>query len=390
VTGQPGEARSGARWAWCLAAIYAIAIAGALAVVLAAPPGAPAKVPRRWLGAFAGYVWTGQVTSLAASWTVPPILRGSPPGRAGTWIGAEAPGGANGPFIQIGTNEERYPPDSVANGRADNYYAFWSDTAHNFHPQYVFSVQPGDSVTANLSLERGRWRLAIIDESSGSARRFTTSQETRASFNEAQWLQEDITNTDTNRLFPYPRLATVTFARLVADQAPPSKRWLDSQWMSPKRGSYQAPTPVDDDQFTVHPAQLSAGAAQYLGIVLPVDEASYKFDDELNRWSPEVLRFSPSSPSQAAINVACAIEKRALQRGISALFAAQWTPSVRRLIDRLVRLERVRLADLQPLAKPQPLTIPAWRYQWLEPDDALNSAGSAIRAALHAPQWTPY
>src|SRR5579864_1176198 len=53
-------------------------------------------------GRFAGYAWRGRVASVQASWTVPRIRRVSPPGHAGTWIGAQAPG-ALGPFVQIGT-----------------------------------------------------------------------------------------------------------------------------------------------------------------------------------------------------------------------------------------------------------------------------------------------
>jgi hypothetical protein len=277
----------------------------------------------------------------------------------------------------------------VANGQAENFYAFWSDPAHNFHPQYVFRVQPGDSVTANLSLERGRWRLAIIDESSGSSRRFTTSQEARASFNEAQWLQEDTTSSDTNTLFPYPRIATVTFARLVVDQVPPSRRWLDSQWMSPQRRSYQAPTPVDDDQFTVHRAALSAAAAQYLGIATPLADATDHFTNELAHWTYEVNRFSPSSPTQPTIDRACAVERRALHRAVAALAGAQWTSDVQQRIARLIRLLNGSIEDVQPLGVPQPLTVPSWQYAWQQSGNALYYADVAIRNALGAPQWTP-
>ncbi|MGA2470909.1 MAG: G1 family glutamic endopeptidase [Solirubrobacteraceae bacterium] len=384
------------RWGWgqCLAAIYAIALTGTIVVVLVAQGGGMARVPRRWLGAFAGYVWQGpSVTSLSGSWIVPRIERDSRPGRAGTWIGAQTPGDSSAPFIQIGTNEERHAADrQAAVPRSNFYYAFWSDTLHHFHPQFLFLVRPGDRISASLSLARGRWRLAIVDPASHEVTSFLTTDEAHGAFNEAQWLQEDITDTVTprNSLYPYPQLSRVLFTRLTVNHAPPRPGNLNSEWMSPERRGYIAPTPVRDDGYSLRHATLGAAAAQYLGIVTPIDSAASRLDSELDTWSPEALRFSRASPTQAVINAACARARRALHRGVAALAAAQWTPSVRRLIARLIRLEDERLHDLQPQMTPQPLTIPAWRYEWLEPANALSSAGRAIRDALHAPQFTPY
>jgi hypothetical protein len=84
------------------------ALALLLTVVLTAIPGAATGAQRSpsSFGKFAGYVWRGHVESVRASWSVPGIRVGST-GRAGTWIGAQAPG-SPGAFIQIGTNEERF------------------------------------------------------------------------------------------------------------------------------------------------------------------------------------------------------------------------------------------------------------------------------------------
>jgi hypothetical protein len=40
-------------------------------------------------GAFAGYVWTGQLHEVSTTLTVPSIVGGSRDGVAGTWVGAE-------------------------------------------------------------------------------------------------------------------------------------------------------------------------------------------------------------------------------------------------------------------------------------------------------------
>ncbi len=82
-------------------------------------------------GTQAGYIWQGRVGSVGASWTVPRIIGTSPCGRAGTWIGAEAPGNPS-PFIQLGVNETCLE----ANGKRGVIYdAFWSDVKLHFHPR---------------------------------------------------------------------------------------------------------------------------------------------------------------------------------------------------------------------------------------------------------------
>ena len=62
-----------------------------------------------------------------------------------------------GPFIQIGINEVH------VRGRPDFYYAFWSDTALQFHPRYLFAVGAGDVIAASLHHLSAGWRLAIVD-----------------------------------------------------------------------------------------------------------------------------------------------------------------------------------------------------------------------------------
>jgi hypothetical protein len=224
--------------------IIVVALAGAASAIVGNSSNA---------STFAGYVWTGQVTSVRGGWTVPTVRPHSPTGIAATWIGAEAPGGSNAPFIQIGTNEALLPPDlkqAQLPGSLRVYYAFWSDVVHHFHPVILFQVSPGDSLSATMSLIDGVWTLAISDHTSGSSARLTTRDETHAAFNEALWTQEDVTNGKTNKPFSYPHLTTVAFSGLSVNGQRASAVNLTTQVLS-ERGTTVTPSPISNDGFTL-------------------------------------------------------------------------------------------------------------------------------------------
>ncbi len=390
-------ARAGGRLTQRLALSLGAVLAATIVVLALLAPSKPHPIPRRWLGAFAGWIWSGNVTTVSASWTVPSILGSSSPGRAGTWIGAQAPGDENSPFIQIGSNEELFSvnggdpaiPAAQTEG-VEGYYAFWSDVRHHFHPQYLFAVAPGDRVSANMSLGGGRWRLTIHDVNSGRSRHLATTDEARGSFNEAQWIQEDVTDERTGRLFAYPRLTRVSFAGLRVDRTRPSASDLSSQWMSPKHEVYEAPSPLRNASFSVRRRALGAAAAQFLAIITPLDAADQRFSDEFDRWSSEVTRSSPSAPTQALIDSTCAVQRAILAHRVAALASARWPASAQPLIDRFIALSDRRLGDLAQSHVPQPLTVPAWDDAWEQPDNALGATGRAVRRALGAPDWSPY
>jgi hypothetical protein len=198
--------------------------------------------------AFAGYTWYGSVSSVQASWSVPRIP-GSPAGGAGTWIGAQGPGTRlNGPFIQVGINETRYPSSA---GARDVYRAFWTDTVHHFLPVNLFPVRPGDSLWASLTHRRRRWAVAIRDLTSGTGTQVTTQQEGRASFDWAEWEQEDVGLV--GQPFDYPRLSTVGFQRLEVNGRPPALAGLYSSWMTKDRQRL-APSDLKNDSFSLRRA----------------------------------------------------------------------------------------------------------------------------------------
>jgi hypothetical protein len=74
---------------------------------------------------------------------------------------------------------------------------------------------------------------------------------------------------------------------------------------------------------------------------------------------------------------------------VRALAAGQWAAPAQPLIGKLIRLFKEQLDDLQPLATPQPATLPSWGYAWRLPINAIDNTDWAIRNSVGAPQWTP-
>jgi hypothetical protein len=180
-------------------------------------------------GGFAGYLWLNHVSSIAASWTVPGIARGSRVGVAATWIGAQASSPAA--FIQLGTIELGAWPRRRSHPVA-RYTAFWSDTQHHYRAQRLLEVRAGDRISASLTLAEGRWTLAIADRTSGARRSFSTTEEAGAAFDQGEWTREDPTNGETHEHVPYPRLARVRFDGMRLDGRLPGYGALYSVWMS--------------------------------------------------------------------------------------------------------------------------------------------------------------
>ncbi len=350
-----------------------------LAVALTVLPDAALGAQRSpWsFGKFAGYVWQGRVESVRASWSVPGVRRGSV-GRAGTWIGAQAPG-TPGPFIQIGTNEVSFHPFPLGPS-VTAYYAFWSDTTNHFHPHFLFRVARGDDVSASLALVSGRWRLAIVDKTSSATARFSTGEEARASFSLAEWLQEDVTDGTTGKPFPYPRLTDLRFRRLAVNSATPAYADLYSQWMS-ANGANWAPSPLHRDSFALHRATVNSIGARYLQIAAGEDMATKVFVPQMAGWTAT----TPGSQIAAA----CSTFAAALRKSLHALASTPWSPRVRRHIHSLIRSTGVLLTLSQSPPSASPADLRAWTSKWARDSTALAHAAHLIRRALKIPEITP-
>jgi hypothetical protein len=240
-------------------ALAAVAVAGWLVVNLTEQGRSRSHKPTANPGcACAGYTWFGHVSSVSATWTVP-RMGANALGTASDWIGAQS-GGIGSPFIQIGVTEQRYVSKGFSNLHLPrsayqvSYTAFWSDTAHGYHPVYVGGVLPGDAVHASLRLVDGKWRMHLVDRHTLLDVNRRTSQEAQAPLHLAEWAQEDVAYGKV-RLFPYPRLSAFTFGELKVDGHDPGAKELFSNSMPVRSRVILVPSRVAADQFTIGPAR---------------------------------------------------------------------------------------------------------------------------------------
>jgi hypothetical protein len=347
-------------------------------------------------GRWSGYEWRGGVRSVAASWAVPRILDRSAPGIAGTWIGAQAPtrpdrGGidreqASGahapmqallriPFIQVGVNEERGLP---ATGRTrDDYYAFWTDTAHHFEPIRLFDVHAGDQIETGLSLGHGTWRVRILDATSGARSDFATRDETGVTFNAAEWSQEHVTREQDDAETPYPETTPVVMSQLKVNSTSPEPELLWSRWMS-ENGRYLAPTPLAGDSFALRDTILSPAGARYLRIVSRLNSATERI------YSQIVTGMDSGQPVGSDRTALMS----AYQQTLARLRSAPWPSSVKKLIDTLADQIHTLIAQTRLLSA-EGTVRRDWMYTWLAQTEAAASAGQAVRHALGLPSTGP-
>jgi Peptidase A4 family len=324
-------------------------------------------------GAYAGYLWLGHVSSVEGSWTVPRIVDPSRSGLATTWIGAQA-SGARGAFIQIGASElHGYSRAHVAENR---YWAFWSDTTRNFHPQFLFRVRPDDALSASLTLAHGRWTLAIIDHTSGSDVRFSTSEDANASFDDAQWTQEDA-RTATGEPFPYPSLTAVRFSGLAINSATPAYASLYSTWMS-VNGVFLAPTPLAGDAFALRRATINSAGEQYLHIGALKSTARQTFWSELERWTAKTPYITIASASSRLV--------ASLRSDVRALAAARLPKRLRSMIRLLIRKLDVTIERARPPAVRSPVALTLWRSSLISDAEALQYVAHLLLRALGLPE----
>jgi Peptidase A4 family len=277
-------------------------------------------------GKFAGYLWDGNVTTVHGQWQVPAIAGRSRDGHASTWIGAEAPGNKNAPFIQIGTTEDK-PLASEPDSGVVRYTAFWSDQPHGFHPVELFLVSPGDKITTTMTLKHDHWTLSIRDATNGKSKTFTTAQEGSYGFNLAEWLQEDVTNARTGGAFPYPDMDATHFSGISVNSQTPHNSDVQSQWISTS-GRYYGTSPVVNGNFTVSAVTRSSVAGRYLAIAAPEDTIALRLYQDM---SPRT-----GSPEGQVAADAQALA-RAMKQTASQLGTEQWPSDVQTQIKTLIK-----------------------------------------------------
>ncbi len=322
-------------------------------------------------GAFAGYIWNGNVRSVAATFNVPRVKARSHYGIAGTWIGAQGSGGTAAPFIQVGFNEER------RRSGGSMYYAFYSDTVAAYHPRFLFFVRAGDILAARLRLSHGRWHVLILDRTHPHKFAFSTRDEADGVFNQAEWLQEDVSG-GSGGVLPYPLLATrVRFRRLAVNSGRPDYARVRSEWMS-ENGTDLAPSPIVGDAFELSQRQPSRIGMHYLQIAVTLDIALASFESDFTRWTARTAARTITS-QRAAIAAT-------YELNIKELAATRWPARARRLADALVAATKRELARTERAPTPTSGGIERWIAEWLRAGSAASTIAVKIRRALDLPQ----
>jgi acyl dehydratase len=325
-------------------------------------------------GAFAGYVWRGDERSVAASWTVPRVTSGpkSVLALAGTWIGAQSPGGGRAPFIQVGINEAWSPVGNL-------YFAFYSDTKLSFHPHSLFPVRAGDTISASLRLADKRWHVLIVDHTHLRKAAFGTSDDADAVFNQAEWLQEDPSTLGGGHV-PYPQLSTVGFRRLRVNSGAPQYAKVRSQWMS-ENGQDLAPSPLVNDAFSFAPTQPTTIGMHYLQIQVALDIALNSFEADTVGWTSHTPATTMAS-QRAALAAA-------YTGNIQALAGSQWPAGVQPLCNKLIAASKLVLNQTRRAPTRTSAGLARWIREWVVADSAVAATSQRIRRVLNLPQLFP-
>ena len=322
-------------------------------------------------GRMAGYVWSGSLSSVEASWRVPRMASGFGEAHASTWIGAQSTGVAEpSPFIQVGTTEDR----GLAAGPV--YGAFWTDTKRGYHPQVLFHVDPGDIVSSALMLVAGRWRVVILDTTSGQKATFQTREEGDGAFNLAEWLQEDPSEAS-GKATPYPRLADVHMTGVAANGVPPRYGDMYAQWMSVGEAEL-APTPLRADAFTITRGALTRAGRRYLKIARPQNIAARRIDVAEARWT----NHTPAREIRS-VSTAVAASEGAYANGLA---GTAWPVAARPVIASLVSHVRVEARMFAATARRAPANLATWRRRLARLTPALLNLAHEVRRALHLPE----
>ncbi len=134
-----------------------------------------------WSG-YAVATGAGAVTAVAGTWKVPTVT-GTSTGYAATWVGID---GWSSPTVeQIGTEAD------VSNGQAV-YYA-WYEMYPNYSVTINLAVNPGDTISAQVSYSAGAFALSLTNVTTGHSYS-TTQTAPRAARSSAEWIVEAPSN----------------------------------------------------------------------------------------------------------------------------------------------------------------------------------------------------
>jgi hypothetical protein len=147
---------------------------------------------------------TNAVSDVVGSWNVPTVKSGPKNTYSSFWVGID--GYSDGTVEQIGT-------DSDTNNKGQPVYYAWYEM-YPAYPVNLFQINPGDSITAEVSFQSSAFTLTITDTSTGAT--YTTTQQSSSSIqrSSAEWIAE--APSSGGRVLPLANFGTVTFTSCSA------------------------------------------------------------------------------------------------------------------------------------------------------------------------------
>jgi hypothetical protein len=228
-----------------------------------------------------------------------------------------------------------------------------------------------------LTLAAHRWTVSISDLTTNVTRTFTTIDEGRGRFNEAEWLEEDTVPGPSGNPSPLPALSPMRMTRLAVGGTQPRYRDLQSLWMS-ENVRYLAPSALSGDAFSIGKADLRRAGIAYLDLADLENRSARIFGAQLARWSPGTSRSTIVSESSRFA--------RALRRGLYGLAIRPWPTAARPSIGTLERRTRALLALTNSGADVPSRRRAAWRTTWRADAVAAHTAALVVRRRLHVPE----
>lgn len=159
---------------------------------------------------WSGYAYSGSnglVTQVQGSWLVPTVTCTSKTTYVAVWVGID--GYSDNTVEQTGTLAE------CSHGSA-SYYAWYE-----FYPaasKEVFSVKPGDSISASVSYSGGKFTATISDATSGDHHTTAATSVSGANESSAEWIVErpEVCSSISCKLTSLADYGTATFSSISA------------------------------------------------------------------------------------------------------------------------------------------------------------------------------
>lgn len=197
---------------------------------------------RNW----AGYAATaGGYTAVSAAWTIPDLVRNSPPGTDAAWVGI---GGVHsGDLIQAGTLR-------TVLGGGNTRQEAWIELLPQGPVTVPLAVSPGDSIEVSISQQGPEtWLVEFTDVTSG--RGYQATQRYASSLSSVEWVAE-APSTGRGRSLPLDDFGTVRFKGASAVQ--------NDQVVNIAESGATAITMITPNgQHLVEPSDLSADGSSF-------------------------------------------------------------------------------------------------------------------------------